>query len=538
MAKKVGIDRRKLLRNLGLLGTVGLAGCGESESNTSAQTGSTGDSQSDGAGGELHVGLSAGPTELNPMFMTKGVEYVYSSLAYSALYRLDTDMSIIPDLAIDEESNDDLTEWTLTLREDATFNNIDQTVMAEDVVSTFETMDDPDTGAAGMDEFGGIESVEVVDDFRVRFNLVDPTADYPAYLSRGFGNVLPKQVIEDDFESISNEDYGSGPFNIVDYTIGETFQMEANENYYLTDGEGNDLPLIDTLYLDVLPDANTRTTSIQNGSIDIDETVPPGQIGRIESLDAVRALSKPGGSYYSLTMDAQTEPFNDNRVRQAIKYAIDKEAILANVGKGHGVLGQDNPIGPASRNYADLSQKFGPGQMLDEAQELMDDAGYGDGIELDFVLHAPPVRPQIPSTAVIIQDNLSQIGIEFDIERTPWESFLSEVEAQEPFYVVYYFMNPTVYNTMSVVSLPGGAYYGMNWENQEFRDALRDAKATEDPDERERLYKEAQRLMQEKGPFIVPYFENRLGAVREEVNGYDMHVGGQELLLSEVTKSN
>lgn len=523
MIDKVNTERRTLLRNLGLLGAAGLAGCSSS---------------SGGSTGELRVGLSAGPTELNPMFMTKGVEYVYSSLAYSALYRLGPDMSIVPDLATDAESNGDLTAWTLTLREDATFNKIDQTVTAEDVQATFEKMDNPDTGAAGMDEFGGIESVDVVDEFTVTFNLQDPTANYPAYLSRGFGNVLPKQVIENDFESISNEDYGSGPFNIVDYQTGETFEMEANDDYYLTDDSENSLPILDKVYLDVLPEANSRTTAIQNGSIDIINTAPPGQMDRLESIGGVNALSQPGGSYYSITMDAQTEPFGDNRVRQAIKYAIDKEAILSNVGKGRGVLGQDNPIGPASNNYADLPQMYGPGQNLDEANALMEEAGYGGGIELDFPLHAPPVRPQIPQTAVLVQEYLSDIGIEVEIQRTPWETFLSEVEAQEPFYVVYYFMNPTVYNTMSVVSLPGGAYYGMNWENQEFRDALRGAKATEDAEERSDLYIEAQRLMQEKGPFIVPYFENRLGAVRQGVNNYSHHVGGQEMFLEEVTTSN
>jgi peptide/nickel transport system substrate-binding protein len=453
-------------------------------------------------------------------------------MAYTRLFgvRLEYKAELL--LVSDYEVSDDLQTWTFTLDDTFKFNHPDfagETVTAEDVKATFDAVHDDDVGSPGQGEYGPLDSVDAVDETTVRFNMSEPFGDLDKVLTRRYGPIFPKELYEnDELGRMAEESFGSGPFRLESFESGSQITLVKSEHYNRTDEEGTPLPYLDKVTIRIIPEPLSRTNALQNEDVDMLNLVPPDQAQRVQNLQGVNfQQAEDGITQFPLIMRADTEPFDDVRVRQAVKYAIDSNEILQSVGNGYGVLGYGMPLSPGQEFYpSDLagdSYEFGPEAKPDEAERLLAEAGYEDGIDLDFPLWVTPNRTEIPRSGVLMQDQLSDVGINFEVQQASWDTFLSDVETSEPFYISYYNIDPAEFTSVGEVALPDGAYYGLAWDNQEFIDAVKGSLETVDDQEKAELWRTAMQIMQEEGPLVVPYLKTGLGAVQNYVENYRKH---------------
>ncbi len=525
------IDRRKFITIAGTTGTVAIAGC----SGTSDNEDTSVDPGEQEHGGHLRVGVETSPESLNPIQHATAEGYMVTRWLYSNLVNLDTEFNLQPDLATDWSSNEEGDLWTFELRNDATFAHSGEQVTADDVKATIDTIYDDDEASPGNGQFGIISEVRAINDTTVEIDLESPYADVPLGMASQWARILPRDILEDDSVSLTNEAYGSGPFVLEEFEQGDRVVVRRNEDYYNTDEAGNQLPFVDEITMRILPESSARLNAVETNETDIITNVPSDQFERLVSDSDVNTHSTPSGWTYPIIMRLTDEPFDDLRVQHAIKHAMDKEELLEGAARGLGEIGQHNPISSVHRFYEDLEDPFGPGAQIDEAQSLLAEAGYENGLELDFPLYSPSERAsEIGQTAVILQDQMSAAGIEFDIEEVTWDRFLSEIEANESFYVSSYGYRVED-ETLRLLLHSEGSWNGTQWDNDEFDELVNEAREVPDEDMRQDMYREIQDMTQRDAGMLVPYSTDQLGATASYVQNYDIDPVGFSMPLETVS---
>jgi len=524
-SRKMNNNRRNFLASVVGVGSISFAGCMGSGSNGSSEASDASDDQEASYGGHLEMAFEDTVQHLNPMLQASVSGYGVLSQLYSSLVIMDPDLELYGDLAEDWESNDDATEWTFYLRENATWHHNGENVTAEDVSATLEKVIDPDTGSPGEEVISSLEETSINNDYEVTLFLSEGDADVPAKMNNQWLRIMPEEVVNDNelFENARSQDFGCGPFVLEDWEQGNYIELTRFEDYHLTSEDGDELPYLDEFTIYVYPDESTMRSEMENGGLDLLSHEYPNSIYEdLQGSPDIQSTEVPSGLCYPLLMNPNIEPFDDQRVRHAIKHAIDKEAVLQVAGRNLGVLGKDNFVSPAHQYYADLDDPFGSSSQTEEANELLEDAGYSDGLEIPMPLKTPsdfgdPIGP----TATIIQDNCSQVGIDIEIEQVSTDYWLSNVEGSGDFYMGLYSYRPVEDEILRQVLHSEGPWnYG--FASEEFDEAIDQARVTTDEDERQELFAEAQEIAQMNAGMAVPFFSSANGLYRD-VGNYEQH---------------
>jgi len=334
---------------------------------------------------------------------------------------------------------------------------------------------------------------------------------------------MPEEVVEDDemFERAQNEDFGSGPFELESFNRSGESTFTRFDGYHLADENGDAYPYFDGAVMNIYPDNTTLTTNLQNNELDLlTNTLPTEVYEQVQDSPGVETAEVPGGLSFPMLMNPNVEPFDNRRVRHAIKHAVDKEGVLQVANDGLGVLAQDNFISPVHQYYADLDDPFGPGAQIEEAQALLEEAGYPDGIDIDLSLVSPnEIDVAIGDSAVAMQDMCAQAGINFEIEQVSSDFWLSNVEGQGDFYMGVYSLRAIEDNILRQVLYSEGPWnYG--FENEEFDEAIDAARATTDQQERQEYYTRAQEIAQMNAGMVVPFFSSSIAAYGDYLQNY------------------
>jgi peptide/nickel transport system substrate-binding protein len=546
--------RRKFLALVGGAGSAMLAGCGgggggggtEGGGGGGTEGGSDGSTVDDGTetagdrsgdkyGGTIRTFSPAPVASLNPMMNTSGAGYVATAWLYSKLTRTDTDLNVYGDLAEEWEANEDASEWTFTLRPDATFNHNGEPVTAEDVKATLEKRQDPDTGSPGAEALPTLDSVEAVDEHTVRVVLTGPDADVPAKLSGRWSGIMPKEVVEsdDEFEAAANEGFGCGAWVVDSFSRESELVVSAADDWHLASDSDEEYPFADSATQRVISGNTSVLNAIRQEEIDLaGKDISPTIFSELSNISGVETYEVPSGRSYPILMDTtEDSEFSDRALRHAIKYAVNKEAILEVAGGGLGVVGQDNFVSPVHRYFTELPEEFGPGAQPDMARQKLEEAGHPDGIDLDTALvTSPEMSSAMADTAVIAQENCAEVGINFDIEQVSSDFWLSSIEGQGEFYVGIYGLRIIEDKILRQVHHSDGPWnYG--WSNEEFDNAIDEARATSDPERRQELYAEAQEIAQMNAGMITPFFQASLGMAQDYVSNYEQDPTSRQLPL-------
>jgi peptide/nickel transport system substrate-binding protein len=229
-------------------------------------------------------------------------------------------------------------------------------------------------------------------------------------------------------------------------------------------------------------------------------------------------------------MGCDQKPFNDVRVRQALALTIDREAMAGFVAGGYGTPGNDTPLSPAYHFYKDSPLKK---TDIAKAKQLLAEAGYAGGLDLTMVASdKPETRTQL---GVAIREMAAPAGFRIKVQTMPHATYLDQVWKKGNFYVGFYNMQPTPDAIFKLLYTSDAAWNETRWNNTRFDGVVAAARSETDESKRAALYAQAQALMNDEVPSVIPVFFDILAAQRGYVDGYTLHPRGSVFLLDKVS---
>lgn len=475
-------------------------------------------------GGTLRVSIDQAASVIHPLLTRVNPEYLITELLYSNLTRLKADMSVEPDLATEWSANEALTEWTFKLRDGVKFHD-GSAFTSADVVETYKAILNKDNASPARNNVGPIESIEAKDPLTVVFRLSAAYADMPVAVAYTTARIIPAAIATGDFKSLATKAVGTGPFKLVSYEPDRLIVVERNADYY-----DASRPHVDRVEVQVFPDISAEGSALISGDVDIVSTIQPTEYLRLEKSEGVDVLRVPSGQFCNINFGCDTKPFDDARVRRAVALTIDRQAMVDFVTEGFGTPGNDTPINSAYRFFADLPKREA---NIEEAKKLLAEAGYPNGFEATLIASdRPAVRTQL---AVAIKEMAKEAGITINVQTMPHATYLEQVWKKGSFYVGFYNMQPTADGIFKLLYTSDASWNETRWNNAAFDKVVAEARGTTDETKRAALYAEAQKLMNDEVPSIIPVFFDVLAAKRAWVEGFDAHPRASVFRLDHVS---
>ncbi len=418
-------------------------GSDESSDTTGLETGATEeDDVTPTYGGTITVGLEAETNTWDTdggQFANPGITVALSF--YDPLISLNEEGEFTPFLAESLEANDDLTEWTIGLREGVTFH--DGTPFDADALKwNFDNLHFlPDSrNRSDLNQFG-VTGMEKVDDLTVKYVLSEPNAAFPDLLRGDIGWPVSPTAVQADPENWGNNNpVGTGPFKFVSWTRDSELIVERNENYWGVDEDGNQLPYLDGITFRPIPDDASRSASLESDDIQVMQTLRGPSVKQILELvdEGGYGISSFVGNTSSVSMINTLEaPLDDLRIRQAMAMANDQEA-MAKVRDDDGLVppttgffSQDSPWYSAD---ADAAYPGVGGPDPDGAKALVDDY-INDPDRSDGKAPGEPVTiryqcqpdPSLQQGAQLLQQLWGAAGIEVDLNQVEQAAMITNV---------------------------------------------------------------------------------------------------------------
>ncbi len=460
-------------------------------------------------GGVLKVTSFGTHTTLDPPFQVTQPDIIVTMHTYDNLVQIMPDMTLKPMLATSWEPNVDLTSYTFHLRKGVKFHH-GKEFKAEDVVSTFNRLLDPELDSPARSSLAVITEMVILDDHTVRFDLDAPNAFFPESLSLYQGRIVPSDI---DTVRLALEEFGTGAFMITEHRPGERTVMVRNPDYW-----DKGLPYLDGITYLTIPEAATRAEALKSGDVDFILAIEDKIALTLEANPESTVLETASPTYLGLYMNITVEPFDNVLLRKAIQAATDREAIRQSALLGKGSIANDHPIAPNDPHFA--SQHAPPAYDIELAKSLLVQAGYPDGIDLTLVT-SPAGAPMV-EFAVAMKERAAPAGIRINIKEVPEEDFWSKVWLVEPFATMWWNGRPPD-AALSVVYLSDASWNESQYKNPTLDALVKKARGEMDLADRQATYAEIQRILIEDAPRIVAVFTPVLNGARTDVQGIEAH---------------
>lgn len=427
---------------------------------------------------------------------------------FDQLVELDENFIPRPMLAESWEAKGKGDEWNFKIRKDVTFHDGDK-LTAKDIVYTYRRLLDPQTASAGAAGLAGIdpEGIDAPDDYTVRFKLPHPIVDLPVMLNTKFSYVIKDGYTRQDMDA---NPIGSGPFKVERFVPGEDPIILVKNAKYWREGR----PKVDVLEIRGIGEAAARTAALVRGQIDIAEDVALNEVAALEANPDVKVMSAHSGNWDAFIVMCDKPPFDDVRVRQALKYCLDRPTLVDLVLNGYGTPALD--CGTPSWFKYGLPDPAWP-QDIAKAKALLAEAGYPNGIEVE--LWTTTLRPSFVPMATACKEMWAKAGINVNIQMGAPDTFWTEVWMVKPFAMTAWSARP-IDGILAEAFLSTSEWNETHWYRKEFDDLFYKARATLDEAERTSLYQQAQRLIVEDGGAIAPFFWDSVAATRANVTGW------------------
>lgn len=408
----VSPSRRRALAAGTLLsiGGVVLAGCAGGFDEPS-------DAAAEGAATSIVAALPTDPTSMDPI--RSGALVVLSVFfhTFDQLVKITADGAMEPKLAEEWTSNDELTQWDFSLREGVTASNGEE-ITADDVVFSYEAiLGDPTS--ENFAYLSSVDSVEAIDELTVRFHLKQPFSAFPRNTS--LISVVPADTYQEvGPDAFAQDPIGSGPYVFERVQKGVAYDLVRNDAYW---GEA---PALEEISLQPVSSDESRVNGVLSGSLDVAQ-VGPTQVSSVESSGSAQVFSALSNGVVFLGVNSTSGVLADARVRQAIAYAIDREAITDSL-----LLGLAEPatamLAPAVEGFS--AEVSGTPYDPARAEELLAEAGYaGETIAFDYATDGRiPLSAEVAQT---IQGYLADVGISVEMTGADQESHTLKVRNRE-----------------------------------------------------------------------------------------------------------
>ncbi len=455
-------------------------------------------------GGHLVLALdgAAATDSLDPATYTATYIQTVGYAWGNCLVEIDEKVRPIPELAESWEPTPDAKRWVFKLRRGVRFHN-GKEMTAADVVYSINHHLGPDSKSGAKGYLTVIEQVRATDKYEVTFDLNTPYADLPYVLSDYHLLIVPEGS---DF----NRPIGTGPFVIKEFEPGVRTFAERNPDYW-KEGRG----WADSLEVLAINDPAARMNALQSGQVHFINNPDPKTARLLARAPGVKLIDVPGAGHRTFAMRTDTPPFDDNHVRLALKWGIDRQEILDKVLRGFGRVANDHPIPEFDPFFnSELPQRtYDP----EKAAFHWKKSGYSGKIQLHI---ADAAWTGAVDAAQLYREQLAKAGIELEVVREPNDGYWSNVWMKKPFVGSYWGGRPTADLMLSVAYRSDAPWNETFWKRPEFDRLLDRARGELDVEKRRELYWEAQRMIWEDGGEIIPVFNNHLFGARENVDGF------------------
>ncbi len=456
-------------------------------------------------GGTLRIGMGHGSTtdSLDPGTFENAYMQVMSSAAYNQLTEVDNNGDLVADLAESWDVTDDAVVWTFNLRKGVEFHN-GKTMDADDVVASFNHHRGEESKSAAKAILEPIAEIKADGKDTVVFTLKSGNADFPFIVSDYHLAILPAK----DGKLDPTSGIGTGGYTIESYEPGVRTTMKRYANYWKPDRAH-----FDGAEVLAILDVAARTNALTTGEIDVMDRVDLKTAHLLERNKDVRIEEVSGTQHYTFAMHTDTPPFDNNDVRLALKHAIDREAIVQTILRGHGVVGNDHPIGRSNRYHAnDLPQRqYDP----DQAKFHLKKAGL-DSLKVDLSA-ADAAFPGAVDAAVLYKEHAAKAGIDINVVREPNDGYWSNVWLKKPWSAVYWGGRPTEDWMFSTAYAEGVPWNDTNWSHPRFNELLVAARSELDDAKRREMYFEMQKIVSDEGGVVIPMFANYVMGLSNKV---------------------
>jgi len=452
-------------------------------------------------GGKVRVGLAAhGPADtMDPILSTSGIDFSRHRAHYNSLVRSNEVMLPEPELAEEWSANSSLTEYTFKIRKDVVFHDGSK-LTADDVVWSMRRHMGDDSKSVVKPLMAAAKEWKKVDSHTVKVILSGADVDFVNILGTWQFKIVKKDTT-DWLNAV-----GTGPYTLKEFKAGVRSVHERNKNYW---SEG---PNLDVVEITAITDAVARVNALLSGDMELIENVDPKAVRQIESTPGVNVSSIPCARYMGINCLNNMAPGNNHDFVMAMKLIQRRKRILKSILKGHGMIGNDQPINSVYGDYCDtLPQRtFDP----DKAKFHLKKSGITEA-----EIHVAEVIPGVTDTVLMAQREASKIGLKLNIKRVPTDGYYGAVWMKTPINVVQWFGRQTANAMLTVAYSPGAKWNDTKWDNQRVGQLLVSARAERDAAKRKEMYCEIQTIIHNEGSAIIPVHVNYTDGKSDKVNG-------------------
>jgi peptide/nickel transport system substrate-binding protein len=422
---------------------------------------------------------------------------------YNNLMEVAPDGTLVTELAESVEPTPDARTWVFKLRQGITFHN-GKPLDAGDVVASFNHHRRPASPSAAKPIVESIVAVRSDGNDTVIFELAEGNADFP-YLCTD-----PRLVIGPAIDGKIDWEpaVGTGGYVLVSHDPGAHMELKRNPDYWKP-GRAH----FESAEIFALNDVAARTNALVTGTVDAISRADLKTVELLQRNPEIVIEEVTGTQHYTMPMLTDTAPFNDNNVRLALKYGVDRTAMVNTILLGHGVPGNDHPITPANRYYAhDLAiREYDP----DRARHHLRQAGF-ETLMVDLSA-ANAAFPGAVDAAMLFKEQVADAGIDINVVHEPDEGYWSNVWGKKPFVMAFWAGRPTEDWMFSMAYGSNAPWNDTNWDHEQFNTLLVEARSELDESRRQAMYREMQALVRDEGGAIIPMYANHVFARSHKV---------------------
>jgi peptide/nickel transport system substrate-binding protein len=449
--------------------------------------------------------------------------------AFDGLVRYDGNtLKVAPGLAESWATSEDGLTWTFKLRPGVKFHD-GTPVNADAVVFSFERQRDPNhpfyrkTFARWPAKFPTVTKTEKLDDITVKMTLSAPSPTLLTNLAFYVAYIVSPTAVEKNPEGFRNNPVGTGPFKFVRYQKDNFTEYARNDAYWRKPAN------IQRLVVRTIPDNDVRLLAIKKGELQLAYGISFSQFGEVEQDPNLKLVTSVSLGTSLLSMNVENGPFKEQKVRQAVSHAIDKDRIFKAVFFGYGEKA-DQMLPKEWFGYVKDGKVYE--YDVEKAKALLKEAGFENGFKTTLLTWAAP-RPYMPSprdAAALVKSDLSRIGIDVDIQTLAWNTYRVErgkgtfglalggwiSSTLDPDGIMFPLLHSSFIR-------PNDAINWSRWRNEKVDELLTKAGSMYDEAERKKLYEEVGRITMEQAPAV--FFANPVNSVvaRKELEGVFIH---------------
>jgi peptide/nickel transport system substrate-binding protein len=464
-------------------------------------------------GGNFRLGVTGGGTKdiMDGEKITTKPDQARLMTAFETLLSFDENYQLSNDGLATHVTQDNPTQYTIELRQGVEFSN-GKTLTADDVIYSFQRIATTALGLTGLSATAtmDIANIKKMDKYTVRLPMKTPDSTVPQTLASYTFGMVPA-----GYKAFPSKQIGTGAYVLKSFTPGQQSVHTRNPNYWRS-GQ----PYFDQVTIIDFNDANAQVNALLGGSVDAITDLPASQVKVAQGRGLKALISKTGG-WLPLCMAIDDPPFNDNRVRQAMRLIVDRNAMVEQVASGYGFVANDvyGPFDPAYDHA--LPQRH---QDIDQAKSLLKAAGH-EGLTVD--LHTTNGATGMVQSASVFAAQAKAAGVTINVHNDPNYYGTQYLKLAFSF---DFWGTRSYLNQVQQGSLPTSPFNETHWPpksgtGSNFASLYKQALAATDDAKRIEIEHEMQKLEYDNGGYIIPFFGDLIDGYASKVHGLNPSKG-------------